>query len=308
MLMNLLPGIISQDYFGFGDNIYKRPVIKELSRQHERVFLYTAFPELFSDIPNVSFCRPETQLKTQQKNIQRHDQLGTWVKAPESLPVLRLNYGMALSEHVSIIHSLEKDVPILNFEFTLPDISLGEQEALGILSRARQRTTKKICIVRLPSVRTEWACGTRNPLMEYFIKLMEENRDKFYFISVGDTDNLTERFSETPPTTLWDESYHGTLGIFTTLNLIKGADMVLSAPCFTIPLGIALQVPTFIIFGGYVKPELHTDPRMNLSKYGFVAPQPFCNCVRNVHECNKFIDYNRLTGSFWNFLCKTNLN
>lgn len=298
--------IVSRDYFGFGDNIYKRPFIKALARVYDEVYLYTAFPELFSDIPNVKFCKPSTNLKTQAEHIKKHERLGTYVAdASHHIPTIKLNYGRNFKLGINVIQSFEQEFTLENdsLVFDLPNIEEGKDKATIIYNTIPK--DKKLCIVRLPSVRNEWSCETRNALMIHFKRIMEVNKDKFYFLSIGDIDE-NERFSEPPPLELIDYKYHNKeLNLYETLNMIKLADCTLSIPCFTLPLCIALKVPAFFIYGGYVKHDLLVDPRMDLSKIDYVAPDPFCNCITNTHNCNKRIEETTLLTKFNDFVNKT---
>ena len=54
---------------GLGDNIYQRAFVKEYVKKHRNISLDTPWPEIYKDIPNVNFIRPQTNLRTQSKNI-----------------------------------------------------------------------------------------------------------------------------------------------------------------------------------------------------------------------------------------------
>jgi len=295
----LINEIVSRDYYGFGDNIYKRVFVKELAKRYKVVYLYTSFPELFSDIPNIKFCKPVTQLKTQAKHIAIHEAKGTYCSCPSN-NIIKLNYGHNFKKGLSVIESFESVIPLTDFNFDLPDIVEGKSTAQKVYDSIPK--DKKLCIIRLPSIRHEWRCETRNPLMKHFVTLMEAYKDKFYFLSIGDIDD-NEQFSDVPPSALIDFKYHNKeLGLYETLNLIKLADCTISIPCFVLPYAISAKVPAFFIYGGYVKHELLVDKRMDLSKIGHIAPNPFCNCLINVHNCNKKIENHALLNAFDTYL------
>lgn len=298
--------VISQDYFGFGDNIYKRPFIKALAQAYDKVYVYTAFPELFSDIPNVVFCKPYTQLKTQSVWIDYHSKIGTYSPKPfHCTNRIKLNYGRNFKRNMSIANSFEEVIPVKSLDMTLPDIERGKEGALQVFNSIPKN--KKLCIVRLPSIRREWACETRNPKMEYFNLLMQAYKREYYFLSIGDIDD-NERFSEQPNLSLIDYKYHSKeLNLWETVNLIKLADMMISMPCFTLPLAISLNTPAFFIYGGYVKHDLLVDSRMKLDKIEYVEPIPFCNCVVNSHNCNKIINETELINKFDAFVRRSNI-
>ena len=53
---------------GLGDNFFQRPVIKDLAKIYKTIYIMTALPELYWDIPSVKFLRPtDTNLRTQKK-------------------------------------------------------------------------------------------------------------------------------------------------------------------------------------------------------------------------------------------------
>ena len=203
----------------------------------------------------------------------------------------------------NVIQSFETRIPVFYgaWDFKMP----ANQECLDKADKILEnvKTDKKICIVRLPTVRTEWAVPTRNPKLEYIEALMKKYKDEYFYISVAECGD-GEQFSEPVDLRLIDLALHRGTDVWDVAGLIARSDMVISIPCFFIPLGIALDKPTFIVFGGHVAPELLVDERMGLEKYGFVAPEPFCNCVQRDHSCNKEIPYERLIESFERFKSK----
>ena len=63
---------------GLGDNIFQRAFIKSLVKSQE-VLLETPWPELYQDLPNIKFIKPNTRLRTQAKNLRNTDN-SVWAK------------------------------------------------------------------------------------------------------------------------------------------------------------------------------------------------------------------------------------
>ncbi len=279
---------ILDSYFGFGDNIYHIPFVHKLAQQGE-VFIYTPFPEMFQ-FPNVYCLKPVTNLKLQNENMTNN---GLYSNSSGHKPNgnhLRFNYGEGFKKGLTIIQSFEKLIPLGGdwfFEFT-PKPS---KQAEGIAARARH-SKKKLCVVRLPSVRKEWACPSRMPLMEYFQICIDFVRQNYYIVSVGDIGNQ-EEFTGPEPFGIdekRDRHFVNHFGIWDVFDLLNKADLVISPQCNILPMCQILRKKSFFIYGGYVPHAPLNDPRFY--QVGFVEPNPFCFCIRNGqdgHRCNKEI-------------------
>src|SRR5215468_4237098 len=64
-----MSSIFIRGMWGLGDNIYSRPFVRVLAREHD-IWLDTPWPELYADL-NIKFVRGTRRLRTQQKNILR---------------------------------------------------------------------------------------------------------------------------------------------------------------------------------------------------------------------------------------------
>jgi hypothetical protein len=191
-----------------------------------------------------------------------------------------------------IIKTFEEFVPLSGWYNHLPIIEDGLEKAHEI--RQRVPKDKKLCLVRLPTIRREWACPSRNPLPEYFNQIMDAYKDRFYFMSIGDVgieEPLVGQYQG-----LDYEFHNKQLGLWETINLMKKADLVIAPPSFIIPLSIAYRFNAFIIYGGHVPHEVYIDERMDLGRIGYAQPNPFCNCALNDHNCNK-----EITNLLWRF-------
>lgn len=284
---------ILDSYFGFGDNIYHIPFVHKLAQQGE-VFIYTPFPELFQFL-NVYCFKPTTNLKLQLENMTNN---GLYSKSTGHKPNghrLRFNYGEGFGSGLTIMQSFEKTVPLNGdwfFEFT-PSPSSRASE---VVKRAKHNK-KKLCVIRLPSVRKEWACYTRAPLMEHFQICIDYIRQDYYTVTVGDIGSR-EDFTGPEPCGIdekRDRHCVNHLNIWDTFDLIAQSDLVISMPCNILPICQIIRKKSFFIYGGYVPHAMCNDGRFY--QVGYVEPDPFCFCVRNAqdgHKCNKEIAQDRL--------------
>jgi hypothetical protein len=69
-------------------------------------------------------------------------------------------------------------------------------------------------------------------------------------------------------------------------------------PGFFMPAAIAIRTKCFTIFGGNAGPQVHIDPVMGLQNFGWIAPEPFCQCFNNHHECKKDIPEEKIIAAF----------
>jgi hypothetical protein len=285
---------IIDGYFGFGDNIYHIPFVHHLSKQGE-VFIYTPFPELFQ-FPKVYCYKPTTNLKLQLENMNNN---GLYARSCAHHPNgkrIRFNYGEGFRTGKSILQTFESVVPLhgdFYFQHT-PDVT----SSVDIILKRSRSSGKKLCVIRLPSVRNEWPNPNRNAHMKYFQACIHALRDRYYFVSVGDIGNR-EEFDGDKPDGLdecREQHTENHLGIWEVIDLINRSDMVISIQCNLLPICQLLRKKGFFIYGGYVPHRVLNDERM--FQVGFIEPEPFCFCIENgnhgPHLCKKDIPEDEL--------------
>ena len=284
-------------YEGIGDSIYARPFIEQLCVDGYKVYLKTVLPELYEDL-NVSFIDPcNVQYRTQLNNFAKTK--STFIEDPPLVfdRTIFYRYGPRDLKNHSIFGCLERafgyeigsQSPKLSLPITLPEHGLT--------------LPKKVAIVRPPTVRKEFFCSTKIPLADYIAWcariLMESG---YYVISLADCmENQEWIEGEEPPADL--KLHRGELGLYKTLSLIKAASAVVSGSGFVVPAALAAGVPLFTIFGGrgaYDNPHKIFDLRMDLKKVGWVLPDKFCRCDKQIHDCDKTIT--NLDDKFFQFM------
>lgn len=251
---------------GLGDSLYSRAFIKNLSGQ---LYIDTPWPELLADLPNVHFIRPQTTLRTQQKNIARHT---NWILPPGRQPTRQIRYGGE-----GIIPGMTACFGVAPAEFDLPPLPPSPVEG-------------RYVVVRPVTVRQEWRADTRNPDPEYIYRAAWEARLSGYkVVSVADLQDGQEwTVGDLPPS---DIQFHkGELPVEQLLALVKGAAAVIGGIGWIVPAALCAKVPAWIVCGGqggYNAPELITPKgQTNIT---FAVPDNFCRCRQKIHNCNKEI-------------------
>lgn len=302
-----LPPLFIKGPYGFGDTIYLRSIVKHLAKKHETIYLATTLPEIFWDLKNVKFIRPIlNKLWTHREHVEYLDKcLGhKWEKLPRGITQRTWASFLATWKHEdtsanakvittnprgeeSTTKYFENEHGINEFNFALPLKRAWIREARKMLDSLDTKG-KKICIVRQPTVRPEWHNTARNPDINYLQLLVDKYRTEYYFISIAHTKKGVEWFDEQLRNI--DKKFHkGELALTTIFAILKLADMVITYPDLFLIASIAVRAKCFCVYGGCAKPEIITDKNMGLENLAWVAPNPFCNCIRMEHNCRKKI-------------------
>jgi hypothetical protein len=266
---------------GLGDNIYQRAFVKSLVRSRE-VLLETPWPEIYQDLPNMQFLKPETRLRTQRKSLERVP------KAVWSKPY----YGHARKISYSdrgMMRGMREAFGVDSSAFDLPDF---DSPIKG-----------DYAVIRPATVRTEWMASSRNPKPEYIAECADILLQRgIKVISVADLQDKQEWALEPLPKAT--ETYHkGEFSVTQLLGLIQHAKVVVGGVGWLTPASIAYRVPSWIIFGGYGafnSPEnLFDAGRMDLSNVGYALPNDFCRCRDSSHNCRKEISNHAAKFTEW---------
>ena len=311
-----LPPLYIKGPYGFGDTIYLRSIVKHLARRHETIYLTTTLPEVFWDLTNVKFVQPtENRLWTQNEHYENlnNEPDHKWENVPPGTTQRTWASFLATWIHKDAVGKkdlittnprgeesttkyFENEHGITEFDFALPLKHEWIQEARKVLDSLRTEG-KKICIVRQPTTRPEWNNTARNPDMAHLQLLVNKYKDEYYFVSIAKTKKNLEWFDEEVMGI--DKKFHkGEIPLTTIFAILKLADMVITYPDLFLVAAIAVRAKCFCIFGGCAKPEIIIDKNMGLQNTAWVAPAPFCNCMRMDHKCRKKILAKRLIKTF----------
>lgn len=251
---------------GLGDNIYQRAFVKPL-QDRCTVYLDTPWPQLYSDLPNVRFIHPVTQLRTQRKNLERFT---SWSQAPRHTQELRIAYG---SE--GILRGMRGCFRVPHGEFDLPDFG-------------PPRFAQPYVVVRPVTIRKEWVAETRNPLPEYVAQAAAHAAALGYrVVSVADLADGHEWALGLPPA--HDRFHAGELGVEQLLALIQGAAAVIGPIGWIVPAAIAANVPAWVICGGQGGFNSPANICSQGTRVSFAVPDNFCKCKLKQHDCDKRI-------------------
>lgn len=265
---------------GLGDNIYQIPIVKHFAKTR-KVYLATPWPQLFSEIPGISFISPETKLRTQVKNMELSK--GVYEAPPEG-PVLnvRLNYAKFQKRGWPIHKSLVMSCPTLQFT--------GFNYHLKLRERTQARGN--YIVIRPPTIRSEWPAPSRNPKMLYIQQLTYHLTARgFETIVLADIDPPAEVYDGPPLRGASKYIVNGELNVTEVLDLIYNAKLVIGGVGFIAPMCIALGTPALIIHGGaggWNAPEIVDCP--GEGKLTHVLPIHYCKCQKHAHRCRKEID------------------
>lgn len=311
-----LPSIYIIGPYGFGDTFYLRSIVKNLAKKHMKVYIRTTLPEAFWDINNVRFVRPNSdKLRAQKEHIEKLDKSGKhkWERPPGNTK--HRSWESFLPEWKHTAHSPEapavstnprgeestteyfaNEFGIKDFDFSFP-VRKEWLEAAQKITASFSAKGKKLCIVRQPTVRRDWRNISRAPKTEYFQLLLDRYRNEYYYISIANNKENEEWF--TGKLRRINRRFdHGELPLATIFGLMKLADMVIAPPDFFSVMAIALRTKCFCIFGGCAKPSVIFNENMGLENFEHIAPDPFCNCMRMDHDCNKDISYKEIIQKF----------
>ena len=274
----MLRDVLVRGMWGLGDNIYSRPFVRAAAAQYD-LWLETPWPELYADL-DIRFVRGSRRLRTQQKNMARHD---GWSQPPPRMREIKVGYADLASR--SIMKALEARWAALQVKFDPALFDLPDMGPAPIAS------DKPIAVVRPVTVRTEWRNEARNPRSEYVNAIAAELMATHTVVAVADLEPGEEWLvGGMPPA--HRHFVHGELAVRELLALVRDADIVIGGVGWIVPAGLALKVKTFVVLGGHGghnAPGKITDPRLDTSRIGFATPEKFCRCTNMLHACDKRI-------------------
>lgn len=264
--------MIIQGMFGLGDNVYQRAFVKNLRKP---IFLETCWPQIYQDIQGIEFVRPDVRLRTQRKNVNIvHPSV--WSKKSRSMMggnSKRIFYGAQ-----GIFAGMQQCFGVLPATMDLP--TYGESLVAG-----------KYAVVRPVTIRSEWQNEARAPLPEYVAECMDILRSNgFKIVSVADLQDGHEwMVGEYQKADI--EFHYGELNFEQLMALCQNASVIVGGTGWILPVGIAYDVPTWLIAGGqggFNHPKLISPPHQN-HRAVFAMPETFCMCREKSHNCNKVI-------------------
>jgi len=283
---------------GFGDNFYQRQIIKDLAKSYKTIHITTALPEMYWDIPNVKFAKSTVmyKLRTHKKRMEALP-AETWSPKPDKKD--------SDSVYVALLHPpvgrnlRTKYIELENrkdFDFTFPVKNEWVEKAKKLVKTLPLKG-KKLCIIRRPTCRTEWNCPARNPKVEYYQLLIDKYKDEYFFVGIADVEKEQEWF-DGDIHGLDKEFNKGEIDLPIIFGLMKIADMTITYPSLFMIAAIAIRTKCFCLFGGCGMPDTVLRRGWGLQNFGYVAPEPFCNCINMNHDCKKDMPPKKIIKAF----------
>lgn len=288
-----------QKYFidgmqGIGDSIMQRPFIKTLCMQGNQVWIKTAVPEFYSDLPGIHFVKSNTTLRTQQKNESRSDI--RFEEPPTGVFIRKkIFYGNVELRRPGGVFTAGRAA--FGCEPSQLDMPSFELHNIGIAD------DMKIALIRPTTERKEWHNAARGPLNYHVNEVSETLASRgYYCISVADLSPGIEWIPDTEPFA-HKKLHSGELTITQLMALVERSDIVVTGTGVISQAAFAYRRPVIFLGGGCGGSNHHekiTDPQiMDLSDCTFIYPDRYCLCQEMKHNCNKRISDLRQKVTRW---------
>lgn len=281
-------------HLGFGDNMYERPFVVGMAQEFDEVYVETPFPQLYWDQDPGKFKFVPRPSVLHLQNWAIADFEGPWSEAPDPGAVTKHTNFFGHCHYTSFLSFPDwifQRSGLKDFSFTSPVDPQWYEEAREILYDEGLDELDELCIVKRPTVRKEWPNQSRNPKIEYVQAAVNEMRRRGYtIVSVAHLRD-GEEWLDGELSGVDCEMHAGELSIWGLLGLVHRYSLLcICAPSFFIPFCLGTGVSCFCIYGGSASPVWHTSSRIPGPFYAYAAPDPFCDCGRMDHDCNKEIE------------------
>jgi len=281
---------------GLGDAIYARPFVLSYTDRY-RVWVTTAWPELWWDRPDVMLAPARDGVQINQDNVDRQP-LSTWTMPHQSSIKVMLSYAADATTHTRpILDSLAAQAGVTDFDLSVPLKEEWKQQAADLLDKINPQGLP-ICVYRPPTIRKEWPCISRAPDSAAMDAVVDDAAERYLMVSVahmrGDQEVLMAQVPKGP------QFLNGEIPWTVLMAVVARAYLVLGSPCMILPMAFSQGTPNFMVYGGYLAPEFYYHPTLRAPS-GFVAPEPFCRCMDEGHDCAKDLDPERAVAALRRF-------
>jgi ADP-heptose:LPS heptosyltransferase len=244
---------------------------------YKNVYVQTPWPQLYWDLP-VKCVKVNSHLRTQRANVAKQS---GWFYPTHNATKKELNYNVrGFMENVSVLEQFNRIQEINAFELTFP---VKDEWAFDV--------PDKFAVVHYPTLRKEWLNSARNCKVEYIQQCVDWlKREGYTIISIAHIKDGQEWFVQ-EPSGCDIEFHHGEISIEQVAWLLSRSEIAISPVGFVLPLGWAVGCKTFIIYGGSTGPRILSDDRFKQDNLCNVLPEPFCECHRKEHSCNKEVEH-----------------
>ena len=280
-----LPALI-YGHVGLGDVFYQKPAIRKFAEvEGQAVCFETLYPQVFWDAPEVHCIRRTPVFDDERRNFERSDPK-LWRERPSRPRIHRSTYGTG--------DYREGRTPTQSFERHLglegkagPGLFRTMLNPEWIKDWIRE-LPRPFGVVHPPTLRHQYANLSRSPKPGYIQEAMDAAPEVFW-VSIAALESEKEWLAGPPLRGVGKAFDHAELCLEEVFALVALADVALTGPCFMLPMAASLSTPVFVVFGGNVPPHILIEPRMGDS-IGGAAPDPFCACWNDQHDCSREID------------------
>lgn len=302
------PALLVETQHGFGDCLYARHVVGSLAACGRRVFVRTPWPQAFRYTDSgfdVRFLRWESHLRTQAANLRALEAAGFPFREEAELgtdfvrirPTYTREVRAIKARETTLLAAIERSAGALaQWRHLVADAD--SIAAAGALLSEHGIRPGRFALVKYPTTRQEWWNVSRNPAPYVMSTLVHAANSSLPIVSVANVEPSVESFVEDvigrPSTVRFDR---GELSTGTLIALAGMARLVITSPCFMLPLALASETPVALCIGGHIAGELLVDPAIVRSPLLIVQPDEVCNCVDDRHDCPKEIRAARLTNA-----------
>ncbi len=299
--------------FGLGDNIYQLPIVEEFCRVHHdrEVYLRTPWPQLYKSVlyrnGNLRLFPSDTNLRDCKANETRQKRLGVYDPLPAKWlegEAYELNYRSAMmaDPDLDVFGGLATSIGVE------PRVTGGVLTWFTATPDARKVIGDgRLILARPASLRTEWPCQSRNPRPRIIADVLDvlrhaRNGRTCRFVSVANLDGVAECLADGElPFRIGheiDEAFeHGQIDIDAVLTAASSAVVLVGPPGWIIPFSIVRRIPAIIVFGGHTKPACLIPDWCDWIMP--IAPEPFCDCRDNYHDCEKRLRFDARAIAVW---------
>ena len=283
--------IYLEGMLGLGDNIHQRAIIKYYLKGGYDITLSTPWPQIYHDFL-IKLVKPKTELKAQKKNMLGKEKL--YLPGPIDMrgfsKVKKIWYTSSEVRRTgSILGAMLANSGISETEFDFSFSPSGRGLLGGKKFSTLFKTSKPVLFYRPLVERTEWVgCANRNPDKNHYLELINYIKDKFFVVSVADTDGKTEWVSGGEIAA--DLTFHrGELDFNEMADLMYFSDLAFCSPGFALVLAQSTHTPNICVYGGRENSGAYKLGNHIAPSLGIDTIKP-CLCFDHTHNCVKTID------------------
>ncbi len=286
-----MANIHASSYIGLGDQVYLHAVLRELRGEHE-VWVDTPWPALWEDIGVHPVKMGLCGLAAQDRERQRAPE-NVWTTPPVT----------ALCYHTSYLATSTSIVEALRFGVGMQEDVL--QRKIDFRLRVpphwfpRGFPPGDFVLFRPPSIRSVGTYLSRTPHVNVMRRVLRRLVDRgCHLIVIGDLAPAYEWLEDDALLTGCPDVQcylRGELQCTEIAALAQAANLVVTSPCFLLPLSLSVGANVLCVYGGHYPPSMLIPRTAGVKPlYTELAPEPFCNCRDPLHVCWKDIPDERV--------------